>query len=495
MKKLLAIVTSLFLGLMCAVPTLAAETGGTLTIENPNPGDTYKVYQLLTGDVEELDGEEVIANTAWGSALENLTSVTSKYDSAQALASALSVMTDEELETFETGLYNEGLASQTPIATLTQSSPSVTLPYGYYLVAEYDMNGDLISSNRFITDMVGDITVYPKTGALTITKQVMGVQSGDWQSATDQLEGSDVTFKITAKLPGNVEAYTSGYDVTFNDTLSAGLTYAGDITYTITNEAGDTVSSGTLTATDIETTDTGTTFEIAMGNVTASPYDAGNDDEITITYKAQVSKDAKTGNLGNPNTVNATYSNNVDDSSSTATTANKTATVFTYKIAVNKTDSKGAALAGAEFTLSKLDSAGAWQAVGTETVNEAGTTFTFTGIDDGTYRLEETTTPEGYNTADPVYFKVTSTFDDSNGSPALKTLTVEQTDASGTVLTAANQTVTFTLDGTMDITTSIVNKKGVTLPKTGVSTAIFLYAGAAALIVIGLMLVLKKRKA
>jgi fimbrial isopeptide formation D2 family protein/LPXTG-motif cell wall-anchored protein len=495
MKKLTAVMASLFLAILCITPAFAAQSEGTLTIENPNPGDTYKVFQLLTGDVEEVDGKEVLANAAYGTALENLASVTGTYASAQAFASALAAMSDSQLEAFESSLYTNGLSSQTPYATLTQTSNSISLPYGYYLVAEYDMSGNLISSKRFISVLAGDVSVYPKTGALTITKQVLNTTSKTYQSAVPAEEGETVTFQLTAKLPGNVEAYTSGYDVTFNDTLSAGLTYAGDITYTITNEAGDTVSSGTLTATDIETTDTGTTFEIAMGNVTASPYDAGNDDEITITYKAQVSKDAKTGNLGNPNTVNATYSNNVDDSSSTATTANKTATVFTYKIAVNKTDQKGAALAGAEFTLSKLDSAGAWQAVGSETVNEAGTTFTFTGIDDGTYRLEETATPEGYNTADPVYFKVAGTFDDSNGSPALKTLTVEQTDASGTVLTAANQTVTFTLDGTMDITTSIVNKKGVTLPKTGVSTAIFLYAGAAALIVIGLMLVLKKRKA
>ena len=88
---------------------------------------------------------------------------------------------------------------------------------------------------------------------------------------------------------------------------------------------------------------------------------------------------------------------------------------FTYQLDINKVDSEGKPLAGAEFSLEKLvkgamDADDKYEAV--KTIANGGgdskNVFTATGLDDGTYRLTETKAPEGYVAASPVTFTVTA---------------------------------------------------------------------------------------
>ena len=162
--------------------------------------------------------------------------------------------------------------------------------------------------------------------------------------------------------------------------------------------------------------------------------------------------------------------------------------MFTYKTTVNKVDESGNALAGAGFTLykkyadttkvpaGKTADADGWVAVNTFT-GGTDTTFTFTGIDDGTYKLVESKVPEGYTAMEDITFTVsadhTVTFE--SGQPGtdgklgnayvLNGLTAQVTNDS------ANKTATFnnsTTDGAVDgVTTTVENKSGSTLPSTG----------------------------
>ena len=139
---------------------------------------------------------------------------------------------------------------------------------------------------------------------------------------------------------------------------------------------------------------------------------------------------------------------------------------------------------GAAFTLYKKDSSGNWNEVETISAGDT-TTFTFKGLDDGDYKLSETTTPNGYNTIDDVEFTVTADHDVESDSPALNSL-------SGDVTSGTAEFTPITTDGSL--TTDVVNKKGSVLPSTGgMGTTILYVVGTILVLAAGILLVTKKR--
>ncbi|MCI6757106.1 MAG: LPXTG cell wall anchor domain-containing protein [Lachnospiraceae bacterium] len=113
------------------------------------------------------------------------------------------------------------------------------------------------------------------------------------------------------------------------------------------------------------------------------------------------------------------------------------------------------------------------------------TTFTFSGLDDGDYKLTETTTPAGYNTITPVEFTISAEHDTDSADPNLTSL-------SGNATTGE---ATFTADKDAgSLTTDIVNKKGSTLPSTGGRGTTMIYIiGAALVVTAGVVLVMRKK--
>ena len=123
-------------------------------------------------------------------------------------------------------------------------------------------------------------------------------------------------------------------------------------------------------------------------------------------------------------------------------------------------------------------------AVGGELKGDDMTTFTWSGLDDGDYKLVETTTPAGYNTIADIVFTITAGHVDG-ASPSLSTLSGDVTSG----------TATFTADVTAgSLTTNVVNQSGATLPETGgIGTTIFYVVGGILVIGAGVVLVTKKR--
>ena len=170
--------------------------------------------------------------------------------------------------------------------------------------------------------------------------------------------------------------------------------------------------------------------------------------------------------------------------------------VFTYKTYIDKVDSENNPLDGAAFQLEKFvkdedgsdtlnNVKGSWTTVGTIAAAADKTTFEFTGLDDGTYRLTETTTPAGYNTIDPIIFTVTATHAETSDNPELITL-------SGT---APSGEITFTANsGEGSLTTTVVNQSGPELPETGgMGTTLFYVIGGILVIGSGVLLIARKR--
>jgi LPXTG-motif cell wall-anchored protein len=160
-------------------------------------------------------------------------------------------------------------------------------------------------------------------------------------------------------------------------------------------------------------------------------------------------------------------------------------TVFTYQLVLNKVDTDGNPLTGAEFKLTKKLSNGSTKEI-TATKNTDGTVFTFTGLDDGIYQLDETTTPDGYNTIDQIIFNIDAEHSVTADSPVLSDLKGEKdADSKGNVaLTNVNGVLTG----------NITNKKGNVLPTTGgMGTKIFTITGVILILATLVLFVTKKR--
>ncbi|MCH3948068.1 MAG: prealbumin-like fold domain-containing protein [Olsenella sp.] len=135
--------------------------------------------------------------------------------------------------------------------------------------------------------------------------------------------------------------------------------------------------------------------------------------------------------------------------------------------------------------LEKKQSDGTYKTV-KEFIAGEETSFEFKGLDDGDYKLTETTTPAGYNTISPIEFTISAEHDANSANPALTSL-------SGNVTTGE---ATFTVEKDAgSLTTDVVNKKGSTLPSTGgMGTTVLYVAGAAIVVAAGVGLAIRRNK-
>ena len=499
-KKLASLLLALVMVFALATTAFAEETTYSITINNSTAGHTYEAYQIFTGD---LSGT-TLSNIKWGSSVSN----------AASLSDAATVA--EKLDTNYTGTDKMTVADLLEMITLgtpAADSGETSNPYvisglaaGYYLVKDKDgsLTGDNDSYTEYIVKVVGNVTATPKSSVPTVEKKVAdtndstGVTSG-WQDSADYDIGDSVPFQLKATLANNVSSYTT-YKVVFHDTLSKGLTYNNDAKVYI-----DGTETNGFTVTATVNADGTTTLTVSCDDVKA--LGAGNSSVITVEYTAKLNENAVLGSTGNPNKLE--YSNNPNKSETgdneTGETPKDVVIVFTYKTIINKVDSENKPLTGAAFKLEKLikgkdGAADTWTTVKEFTVDETTTSFTFSGLDDGQYKLTETKTPAGYNTIDPIYFVIEATHDATADTPALTVLKAYLTDENGNKKTEVKDGETVNIDlGTVDltagsITTTVVNKSGSELPSTGgIGTTIFYVLGGVLVLAAVVLLVTKKR--
>ena len=500
-KKLASLLLALVMVFALATTAFAEETAYSITINNSAKDHTYEAYQIFTGD---LSGT-TLSNIVWGSGV----SEAGQTALGDAAAKAETLKTEADAKAFAKAVAPYLTTAAGSANTVTDGKYVISgLAAGYYLVKDQDgsLTGDADAYTEYIIRVVSDTTATPKSSVPTVEKKVKdtndstGVTS-DWQDSADYDIGDSIPFQLKATLANNVSSYTT-YKVVFHDTLSKGLTYNNDAKVYI----GGTETNG-FTVTATVNADGTTTLTVSCDDVKA--LGAGNSSVITVEYTVKLNENAVLGSAGNPNEVYLEYSNNPNKSENgnneTGETPKDVVIVFTYKTIINKVDSENAPLTGAAFKLEKLikgkdGAAGTWTTVKEFTVDETTTSFTFSGLDDGQYKLTETKTPAGYNTIDPIYFVIEATHDVTADAPTLKTLNAYLTDANGNKQTEMKDGESVNIDlGTVDltagsITTTVVNKSGAQLPETGgIGTTIFYVLGGVLVLAAVVLLVTKKR--
>ena len=528
LTALFAAVAMLFAGLAGASIAFAAEPT-TYQITAPDNGHTYEVYQIFTGDL--ADGK--LSNVKWGQNAK-LTGETKVGDLVpESVLTELTGATGTDREKLTIIEKYVDLNSANVFRTITGGN-SVTVDAGYYLIKDVDgaLDGKDDAYTTYIVEVVGNVTITPKSDVPTSEKKVKETNDStgnttDWQDGADYDFGDDVPFRLTGTVSKKLADYKSAYQMTFHDKFDAKqFSFNNDVTVeigstTVPQKVGDHINY----MVNPNPTD-GDSFDVHFDDIknlkaadgSAITVDPGA--TVTVYYTAELLETATVGSAGNKNTSHMTFSNNPnsDQGGETGKTPDDTVIVFTYKTTINKvkpdkTDpDKTTPLAGAEFTLQKkyktlpdgvnLDTNKDWKQEGTgknavywKTIaagkNKEGTTFMFSGLDAGDYRLTETKTPDGYNSIAPIEFTITADYvvDEEKSADGLKFNSLSGNALNGEI-TLPNST-----DGTL--TANVVNKPGSSLPSTGgMGTTILYVAGIAVVVfaVCGLALVLRKRQ-
>ena len=462
MRKLFTVLLALAMTLALAVSAFAADTGS-ITITNPQGNHTYTAYKIFDVTYAGDNYSYTISDT--GAAFStvkayddvaanglNLTAVanTNKYNvSIGAGFSAASFA--QHLKT------NVGsLGTGTAFTKVGDTMKASGLALGYYFVSGTSGTVCELATAK-------DIQIRDKNEVPQIEKVVND------DDLTVEI-GQVLTYTITGKVP-STKGYTEfTYQVT--DTMTEGLTFNKDVKVTI---GGTDVTA----AATIANNENGFVASVNMIN-----YQDQIDAPVVITYTATVNEKAIQREK-ETNTATLKYSNNPADNTSFEEST-VVVDVFSFNIVINKyaTGNENTKLEGAQFVLKnnegkyyKYDAATkavTWvddKSAATEVSTDANGAARFDGLQAGTYSLEETVAPAGYNQLT----KDITIVLDKNGSATI--------DGAASAPGADHS-----------LTTGVANSTGTVLPETGgTGTVIFVALGALAVICAGVFLVTNKR--
>ncbi len=477
MKKLFAVLVALTLVLSMGTIALAAGTG-TITITNAVADHTYTVYKMLDFAPTESDPQKGVYTiaTGWDNFFAGETA--QKYFTVTETEAGKKVTLKDGVTTVDADLaraavdYAKNTDGISPAAEpITATSENVVfsgLDLGYYAV---DTSVGTICS---LTNTNYHTVLIEKNSTPDLEKKIL--ENGAELYANNVAIGDTVTYKTTVKVGKGLTDYV------VHDTMSKGLTFVdadqdGIIDVTVTVD-GVAVDSANYTVTNTGLND-GCTFEVAFDNDYIASLEKTK--EIEIVYSATLNEDAEVGATGNPNTAKLEYKNEDTVENS------KEDIVITYttKYVVDKVDGDNKPLTGAEFTLSKLVD-GSWVEIDTVVIDETGTKFTWNGLSEGQYKLEETVVPDGFNKAADIEFTITCV-EPSEVNATTDTANWSDTEADGAD-NVAEDAETFK--------STVVNKTGTLLPETGgIGTTIFYVVGSILMLAALVLLVSKKRMA
>ncbi len=500
MKKIVTVLLALAMMLAMSVTAFAAPATYTLTM-NGVKNHTYKVFQIYTGTVSDEAGTLVLSNVKYG---KNHYPVDGQAGDA---------VPDAELQNFlnsaDPANYFKSQISGEPYATVNptgnEESVTFTVVAGYYLIVDVtaeDQLPDGQTKSPVLLKVAENTTIASKHASIVSEKKVDDKNDSttdedgvNWQDSADYDFGDDVPFRLSVTLPATLPTYDA-YTLTFHDDQAAGLDAPENFVVYI-ERAGvklfdiDAAGYAVKACTSAKCEFGGCSFTVEVTDVnglyTLNGVAFAENDKLVVEYTSKLNQTANVGRVGN---VNSMYVCHPDGH-----TPIDSVTVLTYELKVNKIDgTTNAALEGAGFTLYKWDAAASdWAKVADEIKGAGITSFTWSGIDGGKYKLVETTTPTGYNTIADIEFVVDATHKTewlADGNTAFEDVIAK--NVAGNSVVFADQDIGGNEDGKLE--GNIENFKGVVLPETGAEGTFLLIAGGALLILVASVFMITRKK-
>jgi len=468
MKKYLAILLAVMMMLSLGMTVMAAGEG-TITINGASKDNEYSIYRLL--DLESYNttsgAYSYKVNADWNGFFATPEALACVTSDAAGYVTWTASENDSTVAAFAKAAL--AYAKEQGIAVVATAKgndePLVfsNLDLGYYLV------DSTMGALCGLTTTNPNASINAKNGEPTIDKTVQEDSTEQWGDRNTADIGQTVKFRTTISVHAGAENYV------LHDKMSAGLTFEGvtkiehvvpgSDTHTVGNEDYEVVTDG---LTD------GCTFEVRFTKDFCDHLETN--DKVIVYYEAMLNKNAIVATDGNPN---ETW---LDFGEEHHTTKDETKT-YTFGFDIVKTDSQNTMIDGAQFKIYDAETGGNEVAVvlmadGTyrrAKVGEEGVAIVVkdgkvrvVGFDNGTYYLEETVAPQGYNK-----------------------LTARQKFiiSDGNLDAVFNEGVFSTGSGV-----HVVNKTGNMLPETGgFGTSMFLMIGGMLMIGAGVLLVTKRR--
>ena len=484
-KKFASFVLAFAMVMAIAMPSVVKAAGnGSITITKAKAGHTFEAYQIFAGDVSG----STLSNLKWGSGVTSDGQIA--LGDAKAKANSLNNSSDAKDFAYEVSKYLATAAKETNVFTNGNYVIDGLAP-GYYLVKDKDGTVPQEQAyTKFILEVVGtNVSAAVKSSVPTSEKKVKDTndttgETTGWQDSADYDIGDQVPFQLTGNVADDYYQYKGAYQLVFHDTLSDGLTVDRESFKVYKNDGETAIDSSKY---ELSFTDDHH-FTVTIKDVKGLGTDVS---KVKVEYTATLNENAVIGAVGNPNKMYMEFSNNPNNEQGgdKGQTPEDKVIVFTYKVHINKYDSRRVPLTGAAFKLEKVFADGSKKIVKEYTIttedDEDRTGFEFTGLDDGQYILTETITPEGYNTMDPITFNITASHDKTSDDPKL-------TDLNGNPVDGEIAFSTKVSTGTL--TAGVINYKGSELPSTGgMGTTVLYVAGTIMILAAGVFLVMKKK--
>lgn len=371
------------------------------------------------------------------------------------------------------------------------------------------------------------VTVTEKTSIPTVDKQILddtadkdatNALENDWKNSGDAWIGQDIDYRLTGHVADNIASYDT-YFYEFQDTLSKGLKVVkksdgspNDLHVYIVDNNGskkevkpDADKGYEATVNPVEADGT-ELLKVTFKNLktvqtaTGEPIEVGAASKVVVTYKAQLTSDAKYTAAGNTNEVKLVYSND-PMSNGTGTSESKKVADYVFGFDVTKIDpANSSAKLDAGFTVKMIKegsdkSVEKWLKQDGSFSNDVNDAYTFEttetgnkvsipGLVAGTYLISESKTPAGYNTIADFEITVAPEY---NTDGTLKNLNVTSNSSMATPTTDKKVTTT-------KIPVTIQNKKGSGLPLTGLNGVTFTWIAGGAVLCIGVAHLIRSRK-
>ena len=514
-------------------------------------GEAWSGDKTLS-DIEWAGGESGSVKNAVINAFEEDTTKPTGFptgDSAQEWAEFINNHGSEVVDkNVNAGIVLDKIAAAVEKANIPESADGwvtsdsngsfSTLATGYWLFVTKDVstsanpiegNTDTFTSPIFAVVGGSAENLTPKKKVPTVTKAVRDDKDDSTfgtdvfknpNKAADSRMDQFVDYQLAGTVAGNINTYGT-YKYTFTDELPKSMTprlEADGKTPVVTVKIGNTeVKTGYTAKYD---NDTLTVDFPNLKNCTAegdTPISLNGNSKVTVEYQAKLDStkifdenDAIKTNFeglvgkAQENKVKLTYSNNPHGDGE-GTTVIHPAYDYTYGIDVTKVgsdtvDGKNPTLSGVKFTLQEkngdttenkyIDAKGVKHNEGevVELTTDNNGKINVVGLDEGTYVLKEVTPAPGYNNSakDGVTFTIKRTLNQTGRdvTPSGSTIDAGKDVVKGGTATAEVGKLSFT----------IVDKKGSSLPLTGLNGVTFTWIAGGAVLCIGVAHLIRSRK-